>query len=107
MPLWKSIEKMVEQGLDASRDMIDKARVGATDLTEIGTLKFDILQLQRQYMKLLSLLGHKVYATFNSKEQQTISKNTVGVKGIISELTDIEKRIHEKEETITRLQARE
>ena len=36
MKLWNRIEKAVEQGLDASRGVLDKARIGAKDLSEMG-----------------------------------------------------------------------
>ena len=34
MNLWNRIEKALGQGLDASREVLDKAREGAKDLSE-------------------------------------------------------------------------
>ena len=107
MTLWNRIEKAVEQGLDASRGVLDKARIGAKDLSEKGVLKFDVLQLERQSMKLLSQLGNEVYDAFSKRAQHTISKNTVGVKELVGELVDIERRIEEKERAIEQLGAKE
>ena len=107
MKLWNRIEKAVEQGLDASRGVLDKARIGAKDLSEMGVLKFDVLQLERQSMKLLSQLGNEVYDAFTARGQSTVSKNTVGVKELVSELVDIESRIDEKERALAHLRSRD
>jgi hypothetical protein len=107
MTLWNRIEKVVEQGLDASRGVLDKARIGAKDLSEMGVLKFDVLQLERQSMKLLSQLGHEVYEAFAARGQSTVSKNTVGVKELVAELVDIERRIDEKERALAELRRKD
>ena len=107
MTLWNRIEKAVEQGLDASRGVLDKARIGAKDLSEIGVLKFDVLQLERQSMKLLSQLGHEVYEAFGARSQHTVSKNTVGVKELVAELADVERRIDEKERALAHLRSKD
>ena len=70
-------------------------------------LKFDVLQLERQSMKLLSQLGHEVYDAFTARGQSTVSKNTVGVKELVSELVDIESRIDEKERALAQLRSRD
>ena len=100
MTLWNRIEKVVEQGLDASRGVLDKAREGAKDLSEKGVLKFDLLQLERQSMKLMSRLGSEVYEAFSKRHQSTVSRNTAGVKELVAELADIERRIEEKEQAL-------
>jgi len=107
MTLWNRIERAVEQGLDASRGVLDKARIGAKDLSEMGVLKFDIMQLERQSMKLLSQLGHEVYDAFNVRGQHTVSKHTVGVKELVAELADVERRIHEKESALAHLRGKD
>ena len=107
MTLWNRIERAVEHGLDASRGALDKARIGVKDLSELGVLKFDVMQLERQSMKVLSQLGHEVYDAFNARGQHTVSKNTVGVKELVAELADIERRIAEKEQTMARLRSKE
>ena len=72
MNLWNRIEKAVGQGLDASREVLDKAREGAKDLSEKGVLKFDIMQLERQSMKVLSRLGQEVYDAFGVRNQTSV-----------------------------------
>ena len=107
MKLWSRIEKTVEQGLDVSRGVLDKARIGAKDLSEMGVLKFDVLQLERQSMKLFSKLGHEVYDAFTARGEGTVSRNTVGVKELVSELVDVERRIDEKERALAQLRSRD
>ena len=103
MNLWNRIEKAVGQGLDVSREVLDKAREGAKDLSEKGVLKFDIMQLERQSMKVLSRLGQEVYDAFSVRNESSVSRDTVGVKELVAELGDIERRIEEKETALARL----
>lgn len=97
----------MEHGLDASREVLDKARVGVKDLSEMGVLKFEVAQLERQSMKVSSQLGHEVYDAFTARGQHTVSKNTAGVKELVTELADIERRIEEKEGTLARLRSKD
>ena len=103
MNLWNRIEKAVGQGLDVSREVLDKAREGAKDLSEKGVLKFDIMQLERQSMKVLSRLGQEVYDAFSVRDEKSVARDTVGVKELVVELGDIERRIEEKERALARL----
>ena len=103
MNLWNRIEKAVGQGLDASREVLDKAREGAKDLSEKGVLKFDVMQLERHSMKVLSRLGQEVYDAFGVRNQTSVARDTVGVKELVAELGDIERRIEEKESALARL----
>ena len=103
MNLWNRIEKAVGQGLDVSREVLDKAREGAKDLSEKGVLKFDIMQLERQLMKVLSRLGQEVYDAFSVRNEKSVARDTVGVKELVVELGDIERRIEEKESALARL----
>lgn len=114
MSLWNRIEKVLEQGLETSREVIDKARSGAKDLGEsakdlgeIGVLKFDVLQLERQSAKTLSRLGHEVYEAFGERGEHTISKDADGVRELLDELLDIERRIHEKERAIVEVRKKD
>lgn len=107
MTLWNRIEKAVGEGLDVSREVLDKAREGAKELGEKGVLKFDILLLERQSMKLRSRLGQEVYDAFGARAQQTVSRDTVGVKELIADLADIERRIEQKEQALAELGGRD
>ena len=107
MNLWNRIEKVLEQGLETSRAVVDKARSGAKelgegakDLGEIGVLKFEVLQLERRSAKVLSKLGHEVYEAFGDRGQLTIAKDADGVKELLGELQDIERSINEKEQAM-------
>lgn len=107
MTLWNRIEKAVGQGLDVSREVLDKAREGAKDLSEKGVLKFDIMQLERQSVKVLSRLGQEVYDAFQVRAEKSVSRDTVGVKELVTELGDIERRIEEKESALAKLASHE
>ena len=104
MRLWNRIERVLEQSLETSREVLDKARTGAKELGEsakelgeVGVLKFDVLQLERRSAKVLSKLGHEVYEAFGDQDRTTLSRDVDGVKELLAELRDIERRIDEKE----------
>ena len=114
MSLWNRIEKVLEQGLETSREVIGKARSGAKDLGEsakdlgeIGVLKFDVLQLERQSAKAMSKLGHEVFQAFGERGQDTVSKDADGIGPLMAELLDIERRIDEKEQAIAEVRTKD
>ena len=114
MKLWNRIERVLEQSLETSREVLDKARSGAKELGEsakelgeVGVLKFDVLQLERRSAKVLSQLGHEVYEAFGERGRKTLSRDTDGVKELLTELHDIERRIDDKEQAIAELRKKE
>ena len=110
MRLWSRIERVLEQSVETSREVLDKARTGAKELGEsakelgeVGVLKFDVLQLERRSAKVLSKLGHEVYEAFGERGRKTLSPDAEGVKELLAELRDIEQGIDEKERAIAEL----
>ncbi|NBC30050.1 MAG: hypothetical protein GVY29_08680 [Spirochaetes bacterium] len=87
----------VDKGIDNSRGFFGKAQERARDLSERGILRFEIMQLESRVEKLTAQLGARAYEALSKEGKNTISRNTPGVKDIISEIEDIEKRVHEKE----------
>ena len=64
MSFMDRFESGLQKGLDVSRDLFEKARDKAKDLSDVGILKYEIRQLENQVEKLLGQLGSKVYKKF-------------------------------------------
>ena len=103
MIFWDRIESAVNQGIDSSKGVLGKAKKRAKDLGERGVLKFDLMQLERQSMRLMSKLGNEVYEAFHKRGKQSVSPATAVIKELIAELADIEQRIDEKDQTLKQL----
>jgi hypothetical protein len=100
MNLWERVQKVVNQGVETSKDLLDKARVKAQELGEKGLLKFDIMQLENQTQKCLLQLGSKVFEVFIKESKESISKSDSSISSIVNEITDLQKKIEEKEESL-------
>jgi hypothetical protein len=100
MNLWDRVQKVVSQGVDTSKELLEKAKVKAQELGEKGLIKFDIMQLEHQTEKCLLQLGSKVFEVFVKDNKETVSKSDSSVMNIIKEITDLEKKIEEKEESL-------
>jgi hypothetical protein len=98
MSFRERMEEIINQGIGSSREMFDKAKEKAKDLGERGILKYELLQLEKQAEKQLAKLGGLVYDKLVSKNQATLSRETV--KDLLSDLTDLKQRIEEKEEIL-------
>ena len=103
MSFWDRIESAINQGIDSSKGVLGKAKERAKDLGERGVLKFDLMQLERQSMRLMSKLGNEVYEAFHKRGKQSVSPATAVIKELIAELADIEQRIDEKDQTLKEL----
>ncbi|MBN1700187.1 MAG: hypothetical protein JW881_21930 [Spirochaetales bacterium] len=100
MSFWDRMQKIINDGIDASKEMLNKAKEKAQDLGEIGILKFEISQLEKQAEKNFLLLGSRVYEIFVEKQEHTIKNEQKEVKDIIQEILNIKKKIEEKEEIL-------
>jgi len=100
MSFWDRMQKVINDGLDASKEMLNKAREKAQDLGEMGILKFEISQLEKQAEKIFLLLGSRAYEIFVEKKEDTIKSDHPEIKNAIQEILNIKKKIEEKEELL-------
>ena len=91
------LAKALDEGLDASKDFLQKAKEKAQDLGEKGSHKLEIMKLEHQAEKKFALLGTNVFETLVEKNQETVSKGTPAIKALIQDLIEIEKKIDEHE----------
>jgi hypothetical protein len=97
-------ENMVK-GLDASRDLFEKAREKAQDLSEIGVLRFEIRQLENQAEKLFGQLGSKTYEFLHERKEKSLTLSNAEIQPFITEIERVKKKIEEKEEDLKKVQA--
>ena len=96
-------ENMVK-GLDASRDLFDKAREKAQDLSEMGVLRFEIRQLENQAEKLFGQLGTKTYELLHERGEKSVSLSNGEIQPFITEIERVKQKIEEKEEELKKYQ---
>ena len=100
MTFGERLEKTFESGLEKSRELFDRARETAKDLSEIGILKYEIRQLESQAEKLFGRLGTTVFDMIQEKQVDSINPEAPEIKGLVNEINDVKNRIEEKEKKV-------
>ena len=95
MGIWDRMEQLIGQGLNTSKEVLARAKDKAQELGEIGLLKYEIAQLEKQAEKLFSRLGMAVFEKLSGKGQASVSRDAV--KELVRELEEVRKRIEQKE----------
>lgn len=103
--LWRGFERAVNQGLKGSRDALDRARSKARELGERGALRLDLLQLERQRVRLLEELGSLIHDRLGAQGQATVSRGTPGVKDLMMQIDDVAGRCAAKRAALEQLAA--
>lgn len=94
------LQKTLNQGLSASKDLFGKAKDKAKDLSDIGVLKFEINQLSKQEEQVFERLGKDVFTMLVEEEHSTVSKKTPAIIKHLDDIADIKKRIEGKEKLL-------
>ena len=97
MSFSERMKEILEQGWSASKELAAKAGAKAQDLSERGILMWDIKQLENQAQKLLTRLGNEAYILFTEQDQNTIDRDTVGIRTILEEIASVRDAIESKE----------
>ena len=95
MGIWDRMEQLLGQGLHTSREVLARAKDKAQELGEIGLLKYELSQLEKQAQKLFGRLGVAVFDKLAVKGQATVSREAV--KELVAELEEVKKKIEQKE----------
>ena len=97
MSFWERSKELLSKGAMTSKEVFEKAAEKTKELGEKGVTKFEISQLEKQAENRFAMLGRLVYQVLMKEEQHTISKGTVDIKNLLSEIEKVEKLIDEKE----------
>jgi len=101
MGIWDKMEQLIGQGIHTSREVLARAKDKAQELGEIGLLKYEISQLEKQAQKLFGSLGLTVFDKLAVKGQATVSREAV--KELVAELEEVRKKIEQKESDLKAL----
>ncbi len=95
MSFWDRMEKVVNQGLESSREILGKAKEKAKDLGEKGLLRYEITQIERQAEKKFSQLGAAVYEKLVLKDLATVGR--AAVKELLDDIQELKNRLEKLE----------
>lgn len=93
----EKLKEIINQGLDISKDIIDKASAEAKKLGAQGVHKMEILNLQAQARKLSAQLGVAVYEELMEKGQASVGADSPAIKDIIQKLDLVNDEIDARE----------
>jgi len=97
MTFSERMKELVDQGVAVSKEFAVKAGAKAQDLGERGVLMFEIRQLESQAQKLIGRLGAEAYQTFTERGEETLSRESIPVKTLLSDIASIRESIEAKE----------
>jgi hypothetical protein len=100
MSFWERMKEMVDKGVETSKDVLGKAAEKAKELGEKGVLKLELIHLEKQGEKRLAQLGASVFDLLVKQDKASVSKGSQGIKEILEDLVEIERKIDEKEEAL-------
>jgi hypothetical protein len=95
MGIWDRMEQLIGQGLHTSREVLARAKDKAQELGEVGLLRYELSQLEKQSQKLFGRLGMAVFDRLAVRGQATVSREAV--KELVAELEEVRKKIQQKE----------
>jgi hypothetical protein len=91
------MRELLDQGAQASKEILTKAGAKAQDLGERGALTLEIKQLESQCRKLLARLGTEVYHLLVEKEEESVFAVDPALKDILSEIVALKGTIEKRE----------
>jgi hypothetical protein len=97
MAFSERLKELLDQGLQASKELAGKAGAKAQELGEIGVLKLEISQLEGRLQKLAGKLGAVAYRTFVEEQSASLGADESEVKALLTEITGIREIIGKKE----------
>ncbi|MBN1412773.1 MAG: hypothetical protein JW969_18135 [Spirochaetales bacterium] len=100
MSFWDRMQKVIGQGIDASKAALDKAKDKAKELGEKGILTYEIMQLEKLLESKITEFGTLSYDLLVEQKRGSISKDTKEIKNLIIEIQGIETKITDKEEAL-------
>ena len=92
----KKIDKGLNQSIDVSKKLFDKARDKAKKLGDQSLLAFEIKELEKENNQLIKELGESVYMLFGDSGRTSISARTAEIKPILKRLEEVRKALAEK-----------
>ncbi len=92
----EKFDKGLNQSIDVSKKLIDKARDKAKKLGDQSLLAFEIKELEKENNKLVKELGENVYTLFADGGRTSISTRTSEIKPLIKRLEEVRESLRQK-----------
>jgi hypothetical protein len=97
--LWEDITKTIKDGVDT---FVEKTE----ELTRIGRIKVDILNIKRKIEKNFTELGGKVYNLIVEKNKTQVADDRE-VKAVLDRIKNLEKELRDKNVELTKVKTKE
>lgn len=101
MDFWEKMRSSFETGVASSRELFGKAREKARDLGEKGIIRFEIVQLENQVEKKVALLGQRTFEILVTEGQESVGRETPGLKGLLDEIEDLREKIQDRRNALS------
>jgi ubiquinone biosynthesis protein UbiJ len=101
MGFWDRMDELVNQGLSSSRELLKQAGDKARDLGEIGLLKYEIGQLERQARDRFTQLGRQVYDELTEKGEASVPR--ASVSDLLEEIRKLKAEVEKKERELKKV----
>ncbi len=104
---WGKFKSLLKETADISakttKSVLQEVSRKTKELTEIGKIKLEIVQLEKKKEKLVLSLGEVVLQKFKSGTQQSVTQSQVEVKEILLGIGEIERNISIKHAKLEKL----
>jgi len=107
MDFKKRMDELIDKGIATSRDLWDKAKETARDLSQKGILAYEIGQLERQAHSELARLGSLAYESLQTRKQPAVHPEDLEVKRLLERIQDLRAQIERREEEMRKLRQKE
>jgi hypothetical protein len=98
---WDRVDEVVNQGLSSSRELLRQARDKARDLGEIGLLKYEIAQLEKQARDRFTQLGRRVYDDLAEGGEAEVTRESV--KELLNEIRRLKEQVEAKDRELKKI----
>lgn len=103
MDFKKRMEEIIDKGVSGTKDLWDKAKEKAKDLSQKGILTFEVSQLEHQTHRELARMGALVYEALVSRKEPAVQADNPEMKKILETVQGLKARIEAKEEELQKL----
>ena len=103
MDFFERMKDVLSQGFDTTKEALGQAADKAKEMGEKGVLRFEVSRLEREAGRKFAQLGNQAYRLLVDEQKSTVSKNTAEIKTLLAEITDLKKRIEDKEKELKKL----
>jgi len=103
MNFWESIQETINEGLAASKILLNNTTQTIKDLGQEGAIRFEILQLKTQAEKLSAKLGALVFQNLKENNGSPITGQEDFIAPLLQEIEQLKAKINQKAEQLENL----